>query len=69
MSHLNGWKWGLWQFWLRAKADGVYQGGKRLLDREEIKAMMVSGLGPPAIANALGCSRMQVYRVFRESEA
>ena len=50
----------------RAKAEGAYQGGKQRLDREQIKAMKVSGIGPASIAKALGCSRMQVYRILQE---
>jgi DNA invertase Pin-like site-specific DNA recombinase len=50
----------------RAKAGGVYQGGKRRLNREQIKALKESGAGPAAIAKAVGCSRMQVYRVLQE---
>ena len=50
----------------RAKAEGVYQGGKRRLDRKKINAMRAKGIGAAAIATALGCSRMQVYRVLRE---
>jgi DNA invertase Pin-like site-specific DNA recombinase len=44
-----------------AKAEGVYQGGKRRLDDDKVKAMHAAGQGPAAIARALGCSRMQVY--------
>ena len=51
----------------RAKAEAVYAGGKRWLDRVQIKAMHASGSGPAAIASELGCSRMQVYRVLRDS--
>ena len=47
-----------------AKATGVYKGGKRRLDRAEVKAMSVAGHGPAVIARALGCSRMQVYRIL-----
>jgi DNA invertase Pin-like site-specific DNA recombinase len=50
----------------RAKAEGVYQGGKRRLDRERIRAMHAAGSGPAAIANTVGCSRMQVYRVLQD---
>ena len=49
----------------RAKSEGVYQGGKRRLDREKIKAMAVAGIRPAAIATTLGCSRMQVYRIIK----
>lgn len=48
----------------RAKVEGVYVGGKRRLDRERIKVLHADGVGPAAIARALGCSRMQVYRVL-----
>ncbi|MCJ2128604.1 recombinase family protein [Methylobacterium sp. E-045] len=51
----------------RAKGRGVYAGGKRCLDRQRIKAMASAGDGAAAIAVALGCSRMQVYRVLREA--
>src|SRR3954463_9510942 len=48
----------------RAKADGVYRGGKRRLDREKVQSMNAAGVSPTAIAIALGCSRMQVYRIL-----
>jgi len=50
----------------RAKAEGGYAGGKRRLDRARIKALRAAGSGPAAIAAAMGCSRMQVYRVLEE---
>ena len=43
-------------------AEGVYQGGKRRLDRKKINAIRAKGIGPAAIATAVGYSRMQVYR-------
>ena len=49
-----------------AKASGVYKGGRRRLDRLRIEAMHAEGHGPAGIARALGCSRMQVYRVLQE---
>jgi DNA invertase Pin-like site-specific DNA recombinase len=51
----------------RAKADGVYRGGTPRLDREKIRSMNAAGEGPSAIASALGCSRMQVYRILAEA--
>ena len=48
----------------RAKVEGIYAGGKRRLDHDRILAMKLAGQGPAAIAKALGCSRMQVYRVL-----
>ena len=53
----------------RAKAEGISQGGKRRIDREQIEALRASGLGTTAIAKALGCSRMQVYRVLNQAAA
>jgi DNA invertase Pin-like site-specific DNA recombinase len=50
----------------RAKAEGAYAGGKRRLDRERIRTLHGAGSGPGAIARAVGCSRMQVYRVLQE---
>jgi len=50
----------------RAKGEGVYAGGKRRLDRVRIKELHGARSGPSAIAKALGCSRMQVYRVLQE---
>jgi DNA invertase Pin-like site-specific DNA recombinase len=48
----------------RAKAEGVYQGGKRRLDRERIRAMHAAGSG--SAANTGSCSRVQVYRVLQD---
>ena len=50
----------------QAKVAGVYRGGKRRLDRERMKSMACEGVGVAVIAQALGCSRMQVYRVLNE---
>src|SRR5215218_7330381 len=50
----------------RAKAEGVYRGGKSRVDRANVMTMAAAGYGPAAIANAVGCSRMQVYRVLQE---
>jgi DNA invertase Pin-like site-specific DNA recombinase len=48
----------------KARAKGAYKGGKRRLDRETVRAMHAAGHGPAAIAKALGCSRMSVYRAL-----
>ncbi|GJD47233.1 Transposon gamma-delta resolvase [Methylobacterium cerastii] len=50
----------------QAKAAGVYLGGQRRLDYDRIRQMAAAGAGPTEIAKALGCSRMQVYRVLEE---
>lgn len=49
----------------RAKAEGVYRGGKIRLDHRRIAALHSEGLGPAAIAKVIGCSRMQVYRILQ----
>src|SRR3954452_17202208 len=48
----------------RAKGKGTYRGGKRRLDRDAVLAMDAAGHGPAAIAKALECSRMQIYRIL-----
>ncbi len=50
----------------RAKGEGAYAGGKRRLDRERIRSLHTAGTGPAAIARAVGCSRMQIYRVLQD---
>lgn len=50
----------------RAKASGVYKGGKARIERAEVFRLMQGGLGPAAIARQVGCSRMQVYRILAE---
>ena len=49
-----------------AKAAGVYKGGKRRIDRQKVMGMLAEGQGPGAVARAVGCSRMQVYRIAAE---
>ncbi|WP_114946626.1 recombinase family protein [Microvirga calopogonii] len=51
----------------RAKAEGVYTGGKRRIDRETVLAMKAEGQGPSAIAKALGVSRMQIHRILTQA--
>ncbi|MDW9525442.1 helix-turn-helix domain-containing protein [Sinorhizobium meliloti] len=48
----------------RAKAEGVYKGGKVRLDHSLIGRLHEEGLGVSAIAKSANCSRMQVYRVL-----
>ena len=43
----------------KAKAEGVYHGGKRRIDRALALSLRADGKGPTEIASALGCSRMQ----------
>src|SRR3954471_6383756 len=51
----------------RAKAEGVYRGGKRRVDRTKVLSMSAAGHGPAAIASVVACSRMQVYRILSEA--
>jgi len=53
----------------RAKSAGKYKGGTIKIDREKIREMSNSGVGVTAIAKAIGCSRMHVYRVLELSES
>ena len=49
-----------------AKREGVYKGGKPRLDRERVKELADTGLGPAAIARELGMARSSVYRLLQE---
>lgn len=52
----------------RAKTAGVYTGGKPRIDRTKVQNLADAGAGPSAIAQALGISRMSVYRILQELE-
>lgn len=52
----------------KAKAEGVYRGGKRRIDHERVKSMLAEGHGPGTVAKAVGCSRMHVYRIAAAGE-
>ena len=51
----------------KAKANGVYKGGKPRIDRQAVIRLNEEGKGPTEIARELGMSRMHVYRVLRGS--
>jgi DNA invertase Pin-like site-specific DNA recombinase len=53
----------------KAKAEGVYRGGKVRIDREAVLKLHREGQGPTEIAKALGISRMQVYRLIKGSNS
>jgi DNA invertase Pin-like site-specific DNA recombinase len=48
----------------KAKAQGVYKGGKQKIDRETVRRMHSEGFGPSSISATIGCSRMQVHRIL-----
>ena len=50
----------------KAKAEGVYTGGKRRLDRDAIRAAKAAGRPISQIAREHGCSRQAVYDVLGE---
>ncbi|KKB84434.1 resolvase [Devosia limi DSM 17137] len=52
----------------QARAQGRYKGGKRRLDRDQIRQLSLGGLTNSAIAQQMGCSRMQVYRVLTKHD-
>ncbi|MGO8083763.1 recombinase family protein [Rhizobium leguminosarum] len=53
----------------RAKSAGKYKGGTIRIDRQKIRDLAASGVGATAVAKAIGCSRMQVYRVLNGYES
>jgi DNA invertase Pin-like site-specific DNA recombinase len=55
----------------KAKAAGVYAGKGRpvSIDAAKVAELKAQGLGPTAIANALGIHRASVYRVLEAGEA
>jgi DNA invertase Pin-like site-specific DNA recombinase len=53
----------------KAKAEGVYRGGKRRIDRDAVVKLRDQGKGPTQIAKALGISRMHVYRILNDPSA
>jgi DNA invertase Pin-like site-specific DNA recombinase len=52
----------------RAKSAGKYKGGTVRIDHQKIRELSASGASAIAIANAIGCSRMQVYRVLSSNK-
>lgn len=50
----------------KAKRQGIYTGGKRRIERTEVKRLASEGAGPSEIARRLGVSRRQVYRILEE---
>lgn len=53
----------------RAKAAGVYTGGKRRFDSQKARELKEQQMSPTEIAKVLGCSRMQVYRLLADAKS
>ncbi len=53
----------------KAKAAGVYKGGKTRIEADEVRRLAGEGLGPSAIARQLGIGRASVYRLLGSSKA
>lgn len=49
----------------RAKADGVYKGGKPRIARDRVLELTQAGSSVADVATSVGCSRMQVYRILK----
>lgn len=50
----------------QAKRKGIYEGGKRRIDRHEVRRLAARGGGPSDVARQLGISRRQVYRILED---
>jgi DNA invertase Pin-like site-specific DNA recombinase len=51
----------------RAKAKGAYRGGTARIDYKAVIDAYSAGVGPAEIARRVGCSRMQVYRILKDT--
>ena len=53
----------------KAKAAGVYKGGKRRINAKQVVSMHNDGVSPTAIAKKLGIARSSVYRALEQGAA
>lgn len=53
----------------KAKAAGVYKGGKTRIAADEVRRLSGEGLGPSAIARQLRIGRASVYRLLSSSKS
>lgn len=49
----------------KAKAKGVYTGGKRVINNDAVIKLKSSGMGASAVARELNISRASVYRIIK----
>jgi DNA invertase Pin-like site-specific DNA recombinase len=52
----------------KAKAEGVYKGGKARIDRDKLMELHKAGRNPTEIAKEMGINRVSVYRLMSEEE-
>jgi DNA invertase Pin-like site-specific DNA recombinase len=52
----------------KAKAAGIYKGGKTRIEADEVRRLAGEGVGPSAIARQLGIGRASVYRLLGSSK-
>ncbi|SFF72187.1 Site-specific DNA recombinase [Methylobacterium sp. yr596] len=53
----------------KAKAAGVYKGGKTRIAADEVRRLAGEGIGPSVIARQLGIGRASVYRLLSSGKA
>ncbi|WP_322418908.1 recombinase family protein [Mesorhizobium huakuii] len=51
----------------RAKGAGIYKGGSARIDHQRVFELDRGKMGASEIAKAMGCSRMQIYRILKGS--
>jgi DNA invertase Pin-like site-specific DNA recombinase len=50
----------------KAKAKGIYKGGRKVIDRGKVHQLKGEGLSTYKIAEAMGISRMSVHRILNQ---
>ena len=50
----------------KAKAKGVYKGGRKMINRDKVHQLKGEGLSTYKIAEAMGISRMSVHRILNQ---
>ncbi|WP_022705498.1 recombinase family protein [Pseudorhodobacter ferrugineus] len=50
----------------KAKAKGIYKGGRKVINRDKVHQLKGEGLSTYKIAEAMGISRMSVHRILNQ---